>query len=227
MQVIKFDPSVPPTKTSDIISKLEDTLDIPGSAMSLEMNSLVLKEEDHLDSLKLRSGDTITVKYYSVANCSKVNECLDAMQSIKGKLEEWEKGDYRVSSLRITRQEGLINDYAIDLFSKWTDPHNYANKVHFITRDGLRLIVDILRLISDVPTYRLPIELQIIEIGLLSCLVNIAEDGHIRRLVIASGAIERCVKTLLRYPIQCQHPQTNCDNIIKFIILESLGVLAK
>ena len=217
-----------PSTVNELMCKIEEALEIPESMLRLEIDSDVpLKRGDGLEGLKLRNGDVFVARYYSRADCREINACVEWITQLLDNLRT------------MTNSMGIIGYFACPIqgfecleelctihFSPWQDPRKYANKIHFISRNGLSLISDLMQLLAVATIDQLDHGMQVVERALLDNLWSITEDDFIRQAVVRSGAVENCIKTLLRVRIE-QPTMFQCDYYVEDIILGSLGVLAK
>ena len=73
----------------DIKKFIEDNLDIPLYGQTIRFNSVVLQDEtENVSHLRIRSGDTLDLTYYSVANCEQLRAIIDWLKSVVASLKE-------------------------------------------------------------------------------------------------------------------------------------------
>ena len=227
-KTITFAPSSPDYLVGDLTRKIEEVLEIPESSMKLELNSAILQSSNGLDELNLRSEDTIIVYYYSKADCREIRHCTEWLVQLHERLGRWQDSGY-ASDLDYPRKEECLGILGFDLFLPWLMPQKYANKLYFISKDGLTLVTRLLDIILAVPQSNLPLQLLKIEGQLLVILWNITEDAQIRRAVVAAGGIQSCTKAVLRVPVK---PDVQLSGFggyyfLRQTIRKSLGVFAK
>ena len=142
------------------------------------------------------------VHYYSIADCRVINECIGWMRGLLLHLRKWKEADsyshfdaYGISDTSCLHKLAMI-------FSPWLDPKSYANKIHFIAKDGLTLVSEVMSILSKIPLVDLPTKLQHIEMQMLCSLWNFTENAHTRKAVVQSDGIEICKRALLRVPVK-------------------------
>lgn len=217
---IKFDANSPPVIAGDLINKIEEEIQIPATAMTLQIHSVPLRRHtDDLKWFKLRTGDTVTVHYYSDSDCKEVNECIDLLGMILLELQNYIASTSADRQLQfpLTTANGISMFHSVCI-SKWLDPRSYANKVDFIHREGLQIISKILQCIAEVEKkpYKPSVlySLLSIENSLLDCLWDLTEDDYIREQVTKSGGVDNCLNIL---NLSRSHTR----------IVKALGVIAK
>lgn len=203
----------------DLKQRIEEQHDIPIHLMKLIMNSANLADNQTLDQLKVNNGDTFVVQYYSKADCQAINTCITVLNNLTQQLED----DGNISSRNV---EWNLANLGYRLFLPWLDVRKYANKLYFVSKDGLVLINKSLRILLDMPRESISRELQKVEGVLLVLLWNITEDAHIRRAVVRAGGLESCIKALVIKKV-VPSEKVVYDFFSSELIRKSLGVFAK
>ena len=211
---------------ADLTRKIEETMEIPQSLVKLELNSAILDVRMSLDELRVRTGDTFIVHYYSIADCRVINECIAWMRELLLHLRKWKENSCSHLDPNQIKDTNYLQMLGIDLFSPWLDPKSYANKLYFISKDGLALVSEAMSILLEVPLASIPTTLQRFEMEILLMLWNITEDTPTRKAVVQSDGIEICKRALLRIPIR-PHSFVYGGFFGKEIIRMSLGVFAK
>ena len=223
---LQFRPSSPPTTVGDLILKIEETMEIPESLVKLERNSTILDVRTRLDDLRVRTGDSFVVHYYSKADCQIISECIDWMKELSGYLQRWSASIYMNLDMSSIRDTHLLQTVGFNLFVPWLDSRSYANKLYFISKGGLDILSEIMNISQKVQMGNLPSKMQSFETQMLLILWNITEDAPIRRAVVQCDGIEICRRALLRVAVK-PYTVMSCNDSTKEIVEMSLGVISK
>ena len=228
-QILEFD--LPPFTVGDITHKIEETLSIPESQTRVEISSATVEKSTRLKDLRLRNGDSVTVYYYSVADCKDVGECIEWMKRLLDILVNWKESGYCSTNQAVQdiRGQRCLSELSFTHFSPWMTPAKYANKIYFISKGGLVLVYQIMSILLDVRCFNLPVKLQQIESLTLGILWNITEDVYIFRAVVQTGGLEICTKALLRVPVTPFKllPEDSYYEAARETIRKALGAFAK
>lgn len=239
---ISFSP--PPLTIRDIKEEIEKSLQIPASTQTLTWQTARLQDTDLLETLRLCSQDTLTVTYYSKAECTDICDCINWIKHILAMFKLYGlplKGASLSPPLQalvsmIAHEERCFAVLGYELFLPWTNPVKYANKLYFTEQGGLEAVMQLYGLLTSHPWSQLPIKMKILECEILCALWNLAESVHLRRAIIKLGGLDMCLTSFLRATVE---PFTNLrDNslepheqmyqaVLKEAIRASLGTLSK
>ena len=222
---ISFSSCSPPSRVSDLTRRIEETMEIPEMLVKLEKDSAILNVKASLEELRVRAEDKFIVHYYSKAECKAINDCIDWMRELLSHLRTLQEDQYLdINNITNTHHLQLLG---FDLFLPWLDSQKYANKLYFISKDGLIILSQIMSILLDIPLAYLPAKLQRYETEMLVILWNITEDTLIRRAVVETQGIEICTRALLRVPVK-PHVLIQSSGIFgKEIVRMALGSFAK
>ena len=195
---IDFTDSVPCT-VGDLKRELEERLEIPATLAKLKLNSVILNNDGtSLDTLRICKEETFIVHYYHEADCRKINACLKRMSQLLGSMEKWKESKYE-NQFKPSHSDFISEP---DIFLPWLNPKTYANKLYFIAKGGLELIMKILRIRLEAPTYVIIGQMEfgsVIQV-MLAMISRIGENDVTRQAIVQVGGVETCRKVLLWKP---------------------------
>ena len=227
----------------DVKEQIEAAADIPVVLQKLQYGAAVLHDDDCLDTLRLRSGDTLEVSYYAKAECLEIRACIDWLRRLvrafssdrvplihSNELEMSEEVR-RVMAIIAVREHFMI-ELSYKHFFPWLSPMKYANKLFFIVNGGLEAIMQLHAQLQRVSWHWLPEKLKDVECTILSTLWNLAESFQIRRAMVHYNALKACTSSMLRVEIKKNAPLTDvCPGrecyFAQRIIDSALGILTK
>lgn len=201
----------PPCTIGEIQTRIEKDLQIPAVLQIVQVGAATLDASTELNKLRLRNHDTITVKYFAMAECSDVDNCIGWFKILVDTLNKYgmPQKTSGLSSLEvqqlldiITQDEQFILDLGFHLFLPWMKPEKYANKLYFINKNGLDVMMELYSLLLSVPWYQLPMKLQIVQCEMLCALWNLAETFPLRREILKHGGLEKCVRSLVQVRVK-------------------------
>ncbi len=227
----------------DLKLQIERNLKIPACVQSLFYETHPLREEAPLESLRIRSGDTLHVDYYSEGDCEELIQVISWLSLLLDglKLESPSVACGISSSLNQLVMMGIeaefIEDLAFEYFFPWLDAKKYANKLHFVHNGGVDIVMEVYTLLQRQSWSNSLIKLKYLEYGILRVLWNLSETFALRRLIISRGGLQLCMKSLLRKKLEkgkeivdgeTQGPEArNQDWILVETIGAALGTLCK
>lgn len=188
----------------DLKLQIEKAHNIPVCVQSLSYETHPLPSNTALDSLRIRSGDTLHVDYSSEGDCEEVIQVISWLGMILGglKLESPSVACGISPGLNHVIMMGIeaefIEELAFDYFFPWLDPKKYANKLHFVHNGGVEIIMEVYALLQRQPWGNCLLKLKYIEYGILRVLWNFSETFTLRRLITRHGGLELCMHSLLR-----------------------------
>ena len=200
----------PPCTIGEIQTRIEKDLQIPAVLQIIQVGSTTLDANTELKKLRLRNYDTITVKYFAMAECSDVDNCIGWFKVLVNTLNK--HGVPRKTGLPslevqqlldiIGQDERFILDLGFHLFLPWMKPEKYANKLYFINKNGLDIMMELYSLLLSVPWHELPMKLQIVQCEMLCALWNLAETFPLRREILKHGGLAKCVRSLVQVHVE-------------------------
>ena len=211
----------PPRTALDVKRAVQFAHSIPTCVQTLTYDSTELRDGDALDS-SLRSGDTFRISYQAEAKCADIADCIDWLNTLKKSLED-DKGLLPVGDMSsqtsmlvsLGATEGMTDNLSIQFFYPWSDKVKYVNKLHFLATGGLQVLTALHSQLVDVPWEHLPYKLRYIEYVCVQSIANFSQTFPLRRMAVKEGALENCVKSLLRkklvkgeVPTDRDHPNT-------------------
>lgn len=211
----------PPRTALDVKRAVQFAHSIPTCVQTLTYDSTELRDGDTLDS-SLRSGDTFRISYQAEAKCADIADCIDWLNTLKKSVEDDKRllpvGDMSSQTsmlVSLGATEGMTDNLSIQFFYPWSDKVKYVNKLHFLATGGLQVLTALHAQLVDVPWERLPYKLRYIEYVCVQSIANFSQTFPLRRMAVKEGALENCVKSLLRkklvkgeVPTDTDHPNT-------------------
>lgn len=202
--VLKVPFHSPPFTVADIKAQVQAVYQIPISSQTILLNSTApLDSSLELSLLGLKNEDTLTVQYFSPADCNDLDQCMKWLGRIVQVLKR--NGVPRSSDVLTKEMTDALNDgnlilrtLAFKLFIPWLTPRTYLNKLYFIENGGLDMLMELNSLLSRYSWYDLMEKLQVKKQEILSVLSNLAEGFAFIREIVKRGGLENCVETLLQ-----------------------------
>ena len=237
-KILSF-PSLP-TTVAEVKAQIEKECQIPEPLQAILFGSMTIESSTELKSLRLRSDDTLTVRYYSTAQCNELKEGIAWMQYLLETFQRLgvplmdsieQQDDDIVQALdSIKEEENFVTRLAFDYSLPWLEPRVSANKVYFIQKEGLERLLELHTCLISCQWNALPIELQLLQGQILMALWNLAETFQLRREILKRGGLEKCIQSLVQVRIVPEFMEEHDkDDIFMFwdCIRSSVGALAK
>ena len=195
----------------DIKKFIEDNLDIPQYGQTIRFNSVVLQDEtENVSHLRIRSGDTLDLTYYSVANCEQLRAIIDWLKSVVASLKEVGVPTRETFSSSkhgfLEQNDHLVKELSAN-FSKWGSPVNNANKQFFIDNGGLDHLIELYSLLLIQPWLEMPLQLKKLENDVLYTFCVFSETLQTRQELARRGLLPMCLQSLLRVEINRDNNQ--------------------
>ena len=213
--------------------EIEDQFNIPVCVQSLVYESQCHSDAACLSALKMRSGDSLLVEYYSEGDCKEVIQVIHWMSLLLAVLKtENPSVDTGMSQgledlVMMGIDAGFIEDLAFEYFFPWLSPKKYVNKLHFVHNGGVDIILELYRLLLRNPWPRCVLKLKYIEYGILRILWNLSETFALRRLIVRHGGLQMCMKSLQRKVLEKGKPITDEESpgntTYDWILVETIG----
>ena len=129
---------------------------------------------------------------------------------------------------------GNIQTYLEDLayvhFYPWLNPRRYANKSHFVSTGGLKVMVEVYAALHQQPWSKRLHELQHMEGAIISAMWNLCETVELRRSIVRCGGLDLCMKSLLRLKLESLD-RANQHQFNSWVLVQTLqgatGLLCK
>ena len=186
----------PVTSVLQIKQYLEDKHNVPVCMQTLRHRSVVLNEDTSIRSLRLRAGDELHVSYYAAAECEEVRSVIKRLESLD-KFCEFEEND----TIPQYMDDRVLEFLSFDLFFPWVSPVKRANKQFFIANGGLSVLMELYRITLRHTWVKLPLELKVFELDLLSALWNLSETIPFRHAILKEDGLAMCMKSLVRVEV--------------------------
>ena len=193
-----------PSTTQDLKLAIEHSCNVPACVQELSFESHPLSAKDDVKLARIRSGDTINVRYLAEGDCKEVLEIISWMGVILAILKQENPSIHRGMSeslndlLTHAIEFELIENLAFDYFFPWLDAKKYANKLHFVSNGGLDIMMEVYSLLQRESWGMCQLKLKYLEYGILRVLWNLSETFALRREIIRLGGLEMCMRSLMR-----------------------------
>ena len=213
--------------------EIEEQFNIPVCVQNLVYESQSHGDTTRLDALRIRSGDSFLVEYYSEGNCKEILQVIKWMSLLLAMLKT------ENPSVATGISQGLedlvmmgieaefIEDLAFEYFFPWLSPKKYANKLHFVYNGGVDIILELYGLLLRNPWPQCLLKLKYIEYGILRILWNLTETFALRRLIVIHGGLQMCMKSLQRKVLekgkQITDEESPGDRNHDWILVETIG----
>lgn len=202
--------SSPPRTIADIKVQIQKDCQIPVTLQTILLSSNSLDSNIDLSTLRLRNYDTLTVRYFSTAQCNELDECISWLRSVVETFTKFGVPGNCTSSLALhpavqnimNEDEDFISNLALELFLPWMEPEMYANKMYFISNHGLDSLIELHSLLLSHQWNNLPLKLQIKQCEILCALWNLSETFHLRREILKRGGLDKCLQSLVQVRIE-------------------------
>ncbi len=202
-QVVRFESA--PLNILDVKMQIEEQFSIAACVQVISYEGHTLKDDTVLTSLRVRDGDTFNVKYLEKGHCSDINKVIAWMKDTVAALQQAEISK-QANELLV---EGMQNDYvgslAQEYFYPWLDPVRYANKLHFVYRGGVDLLMDLHAALNQRKWSKRNSNSQFIEYCLLRAIWNFSETFPLRRAICKRNGIDKCIQSMLHYKQEDGH----------------------
>lgn len=146
----------------------------------------------------MRSGDTLTVRYESEAECSDVRETVEWLQSIVAELKWLPR--YSSPADHPARDEEAKLRLSETLFHPWESPVKQMNKCYFVRVGGLDALLQIYSFLLDLDWEYSNEALRSLEYCFLRSIYCLASTFSVRCVLIEKGVVDLCLGSFLRVP---------------------------
>jgi hypothetical protein len=230
-----------PSTTQELKSVIESACNVPACVQDLSFESHPLVAKDDVKLARIRSGDTINVRYLAEGDCKEVVQIISWMGVILAILKQESPSVTRGISETLNDlvthgiEFELIENLAFDYFFPWLDQKKYANKLHFVSNGGLEIMMELYSLLQRESWGLCLLKMKYLEYGILRVLWNLSETFALRRAIVRLGGLEMCMCSLMRENVvkgeaivDRQSPRgANQDWILIENIGAALGTLCK
>ena len=230
-----------PSTTQELKSVIENSCNVPACVQDLSFEFHPLIAKDDVKLARIRSGDTINVRYLAEGDCEEVVQIISWMGVILAILKQESPSVTRGISETLNDlvthgiEFELIENLAFDYFFPWLDAKKYANKLHFVSNGGLEIMMELYSLLQRESWGLCLLKMKYLEYGILRVLWNLSETFALRRAIVRLGGLEMCMCSLMRETVvkgeaivDRQSPRgANQDWILIENIGAALGTLCK
>ena len=117
---------------SEVKRHVEKKYQIPECGQTLYFEFMALGDKDTLGKHKLRDGDSITVKYSTVADVEDINELVAILEQLIVQVEAYKNAGRALQLLHIQRAHGIV----CKSFQRFS-PRCTANQLTFVHKGGV------------------------------------------------------------------------------------------
>ena len=189
----------------DVKKFIEDHLEIPVGVQTIRYNSVILQDAtETISHLRIRSGDTLYLTYYSVANCEQLRQVIHWLKSVVASLKEVgvpTRESFTSSKHGFLEQDDHLIDELGANFSRWGSPVTTADKQFFIDNGGLDHLIELYSLLLSQPWLEMPLQLKKLESGVVCTFSGFSESLQGRIELVHRGLLPMCLQSLLRVQI--------------------------
>ena len=204
-----------PLTGANLRELIEREFKIPSCVQTLSFNSNIIQEGTKLEYLRVQEGDTIVVEYpYDIDTqfyLKLISKLVKIVSSLKctipkiaasGKVTE----AIRDNIPRINNDCKSVRSAILSLKDKQLV--NYSNgmprvdQLYFIHNGGLKVLVELYRLLHLLPWHQLPMGAQKLELSCLSFVCTLSVTIGTRYLLLQEGALQCVLKSLLRVKLK-------------------------
>ena len=198
-----------PITILDVKLCVENELSIPACCQELSFESQKLRDCDSVEVLKIREGDTLTINYESEGMVEDVREIIKGMKSmnrilrkktIRKRLENGGGCDTEISN-NLDTVKVKVQLLASAYFHPPTDPRSKANRLFFVSNNGLQIMHQLHVELLRYPWDKCVLEMQYLEHSILNVLWDLSASFSIRLLLLERPTLEAVIKSLVRVEI--------------------------
>ena len=192
-----------PKTVKDFKKKIEDDYSIPACIQTLTFQSVALADNDSLDEIHCRSGDTFYVSYLEEGDCETVQLVSDWLNEliVAYQMNVSDQRDYSGRFDNVV-EIGYTNRFpqalSLDLFYPWKEKKTLINKLYFENIGGLELLMSLYAFIVNSEWKTHTICGKYMECICAQSVANFTQTFPLRRSVVKHHGIDLCLKTLLR-----------------------------
>ena len=193
-----------PSTTEELKSAIETSCNVPACLQDLSFESHPLASTHDVKLARIRSGDTITVRYLAEGDCQEILEIIGWLGLIMATLKLENPSITRgiSESLYELLTSGIefkyMENLAFDYFYPWLDARKYANKIFFLTNGGLDIMMELYSLLDRERWEKRLLKMKYLEYGILRVLWNLSETFALRRAIVHLGGLDLCMRSLMR-----------------------------
>ena len=219
----------------DLKNEIQRRLSIPICVQSLSFQSETLGDEAKLESLHIRSGDSLQLSYYCEGDCEKMGLVTDWIASL-GEAVKQRSYDVVEDTLRFGLTMQYDEDLGLVLFD-WLKPKATVNKLYFEQTGGLDTLVRLYFDLCSLSWSEMTWGLKYVECICAQSLCNFGETFALRRVLLKKGIFESCMDSLLRVRLvrgvavvdpDCHHDdQSLHDHLLQRVIENALHVVCR
>ena len=189
---------------------IQKKFNIPMCIQTLSFSSQVVQDCTSLRALYLQHGDTVQVDYMMDADIEYFSDLINTLIRIRTLLQAIVPDISSGASITYAMHQKLQTDCAsftsdcvpLRYFTVFPTGTPNANQLYFLDLGGLKVLLDIYKLVHKLPWHKLPGELQDLEYACLQIIWNFSATLGIRQLIVQDGVMELVFKTFNRTKIE-------------------------
>lgn len=179
-----------PETTLDLKKELQKQFHIPTFAQTVHHEHIALSDSDRLQSVHIRSGDTLRITYQSEAECVDIDEAVTWLGELVSHFREGLPSlSHRASSegeylLAVGNHQGLTDQLRRQLFIPWHSDVKQMNKRYFLHTGGVALLLEAYSLLLQQDWQACTPELQSFELTCLNALYHLVSTFELRQVSV-------------------------------------------
>ena len=237
-----------PATAIELKESIQKEFRIPAHCQRLYFESVLIGDNERLDSHRIRDGDALQVHYNSEGDVEDVLEIISSMREMATFLESIQpeltkEVISRELDMRIIRSVKAPKVESLPAKYFWPCPAERANanRLLFISNNGLELMHQLHVILLQQPWKKTPLEMQYLEHAILRTLWNITATFSIRTLVLMRPTLDAIAQSLLRVKVEHNAtiaaprnkytrrmaPQGELDRVLSEVLYKAIGTICK
>ena len=225
-------PNTVSTKVSELKEDIQNKFKIPACCQSLYFEFTPLRDEDTLAQCWIREGDTIVLKYETVADIDDISEVVRILKQLLETVEEY-YGPVTVTGSPVSHTLQLDTDPADRVehlvFSGFRDLSKRcdANRLHFVSKGGVQILYKLYRLTLKVDYKHTVFQLRYLENVLIEVIGRVliypcTRIPLLRQLVLDYSTLDYVLKSFTRILIPFPTPTKVHSQMLALCLQRSL-----
>lgn len=198
---------------------VEREFKIPVCVQAVSFNSNIIQEDTKLSYLRIQEGDMIEIEYprevdtlFYLELISKITKIFSSLRHAMPKIAAaggvMVTDDIHDVMLQVNRDCKSIRSAIMNLikdrehFVSYSTGMPGVDQLYFLHNGGLKVLVDLCKLLHMLPWHQLPMDAQQLERSSLSLICTLSLTLGTRYLLIQEGALQCVLKSLLRVKLE-------------------------
>lgn len=185
----------------DLKRQIETRFHIPVCIQHLQFYNTTIHDDSNLKKLRIQHGDTLHLQYPSEVDIDYFSTLIRTLSCISTILHrvvpELLNGEDITEDMHELLEADCIaftgDSIPLKYFSVYPTGTPNANQLYFIHNNGLHLLLEVYRIIHQLPWHGLPTELQELEFSCLQIIWNFSATLGIRQLILQVNTVIHCL----------------------------------